>query len=108
MVRITKPKQPCIECGRITQRIHGILDVHLCADCQRDNSNRYGCVTKTRAMQEYRLTEADRMELRVIETDNPHYRSAAPMQRYLLKQVREVSKSKYGRDEQYIVTWVPL
>lgn len=108
MPRIAKPKPKCVECGRVTRRVHGILDVSLCADCRRGNPDKYGCITKTRAIGEYRLSEADLARLDVIETDNPHYKCAAPMRLYLHRHVKQVSKRKNGGDEPYAVTLIPF
>jgi hypothetical protein len=57
-------------------------------------------------MGEYRLKAGELAELGVFETKNPHYRTAAPMQLYLLPQVQELSRRKWGTAEPYIVQLV--
>jgi len=57
-------------------------------------------------MGEYRLKLSDLAKLRVHEVDNPYYKKAAPMQLYLLSQVEEIAKRKWGNLEPYIVTLV--
>lgn len=108
MPRTAKPKPKCVECGRVTRRVHGIIGVSLCSECQQGNPEKYACITKTRAIKEYRLTESDLAKLDVIETDNPHYKSAAPMRLYLHKHIKQVSLNKYGGDQPYKVTLIPF
>ncbi len=108
VVRIAKPKPKCVECGRVTVRQHPILDVSLCRECQAGHPDKYGFVTKTRAMQEYRLRGDDLAKLEMFEADNPHYKVAAPMQLYLHRHVRDLAEVKYGNDEPYVVTLVPF
>jgi restriction endonuclease/XPA-like protein len=103
--RIAKPKPKCIDCGKVTYRVHPILDISLCADCRKRNE-KYAYITKTRALQEYRLKPDELSRLRMHEVDNPYYKKAAPMQLYLHSQVREMSKVKWGGSEPYIVTLV--
>jgi hypothetical protein len=69
-------------------RIHPILDLALCSGCQRKDKEKYGFITKARALGEYRLRPIDLRELRVYEVDNPHYKKAAAMQLYLHSQLR--------------------
>jgi len=107
-MRVAKPKPRCSDCGRVTQRSHPILDVSLCRDCQHADPKKYGFITKTRALQEYRLTKEDLAKLGVFERDNPHYKVAAPMQLYLHRQIRDLAGAKYGSDEPYQVTVVPF
>ena len=99
-------KSKCSECGRTTVRFHPILDVPLCANCQRSNKEKYQYITKTRAMEHYRLKPDDLAQIGVHEVDNPHYKKAAPMQLYLLAQVKEVAGNKWGSVEPYIVQLV--
>jgi hypothetical protein len=77
----------------------------LCADCHKKDE-KYGYITKTRALQEYRLKRGELSHLRVYEVANPHYKKAAPMQLYLHSQVREMAKMKWGSSEPYVVTLV--
>jgi hypothetical protein len=101
-----KPKPPCSECGKGTIRKHPILEIYLCASCQRQQQDKYRYITKTRALGEYRLKPDDLESLGVHEVDNPYYKKAAPMQLYLLNQVTELSKKKWGSPEPYIVELV--
>ncbi len=78
----------------------------LCADCRRGYPEKYFCVTKSRAVREYRLGAVDLARLPMYEVDNPHYKVAAPMKLYLLRQVRQLAKAKYGGDEPYNVQLV--
>jgi restriction endonuclease Mrr len=78
----------------------------LCANCQRINQDKYQYITKTRAMEHYRLKPNDLAELSAHEVYNPHYRTAAPMQLYLLKQVKHLARNKWGSVEPYIVQLV--
>lgn len=75
-------------------RKHPILEIPLCAKCQRNNSAKYQYITKTRAMGEYRLKPSELAELGVHKVDNPYYKKAAPMQLYLLSQVENQAKRK--------------
>ena len=51
-------------------------------------------ITKSRAKSEYGLRESDLEDMDVKYTRNPHYRSAAPMQLYLLSEVKQKSAEK--------------
>jgi len=108
MPRVAKPKPTCAECGKVTMRVNPILDIPLCAHCQRGHPDKYGYITKTRARGEYRLRESDLARLASYEVDNPHYKKAAPMQLYLHQHVRKLSREKYGEDEPYIVSIIPF
>lgn len=99
-----KTKQPCIECRKATSRMHPILQLPLCQSCQRERVDKYRYITKTRALQEYRLRPYDLSSLGCHEVDNPYYKKAAPMQLYLLNEIEELSKKKWGSTEPYIVT----
>lgn len=98
------PAFKCADCGKRTERVHPILDIPLCQKCQKRDQAKYAYVTKTRAMSDFRLKPADLAQLGVHEVDNPHYKKAAPMQLYLLTQVRELSRQRWGSDEPYIVS----
>lgn len=108
MPRVAKPKPRCIECGRLTMRTHGILGVSLCADCRKGHPDKYGCVTKTRAMREYRLKEADLAPLPFIELPNPYHKTGKSMYLYLHRQIRDITRNRYGGDEPYVVQLVPF
>lgn len=99
-------KSKCSHCGKATERIHPILDIPLCAKCQRSDPNKYQYITKTRAIEHYRLKAKDLAALGVHEVDNPHYKKAAPMQLYLLTQVKQLAQEKWGSVEPYIVQLV--
>jgi hypothetical protein len=94
---------PCVECSKPTARIHPILDTPLCRKCQASLSSKYKYISKIRAMQEFRLKANDLEKLRFHAVDNPHYKVAAPMRLYLLKQIEELSKDKWGSRELYLV-----
>jgi hypothetical protein len=96
-------KPQCVDCGKPTLRIHPILDIPLCAGCQREDQDKYRYITKTRAMEHYRLRPSDLATLGVHEVDNPHYKIAAPMQLYLLTQIEALAQRKWGSKEPYIV-----
>ena len=48
-------KTPCIHCAKPTARRHPILDLPLCQLCQAGRPDEYQYITKTRALDEYRL-----------------------------------------------------
>ena len=96
-------KYPCIECLKPTARFHPILDKSLCQSCQRKNPDKYQYISKTRAMQEFRLKINDLAKLRFHEVDNPHYKIAAPMQLFLLAPIQELSENKWGSKDPYVV-----
>lgn len=101
-----KTKFLCIECNVKTTRKHPILEVPLCAACQKSKPNKYGYITKTRAMEDFRLKPRDLEKLRVHLVDNPHYKTAAPMQLYLTTQITSLAKEKWGSPEPYIVSLI--
>jgi hypothetical protein len=98
-----KQKAPCTHCGKLTARHHPILELPLCQPCQSGRPDEYQYITKTRALDEYRLKPADLDRLRAHQVDNPHYKIASPMQLYLRSQIANVSHAKWGRREPYIV-----
>ena len=81
---------PCTDCGKATQHVHPILGIPVCLPCERNNE-RYRFVTKTRARREFGLRESDLDRLPHVACRNPHYSCAAPMQLYLLADVRRIS-----------------
>jgi Restriction endonuclease/XPA protein C-terminus len=95
---------PCCECGTRTKSIDVFHDKPLCVGCRTQLSQKYGCITKTRALQEFRLREHELYRLQYIERDNPHYKSASPMHLFLLNQVKDLAKTKWGRDEPYLIS----
>lgn len=98
----------CSDCDRLTVRHHPILGIPLCATCDKADHDRYGYVTKTRARTEFRLKPEDLATLDSYAVKNPHYATAAPMQLYLMSQVRSLATGKWGSGEPYRVEHVPL
>jgi hypothetical protein len=95
---------PCCECGSRTRSVEVFRDKPLCASCRSQFPQKYGCITKTRALREFRLREHELYRLVYIERDNPHYKSASPMHLFLLSQVQDLAKSKWGSDEPYLIS----
>ncbi|HVU48723.1 MAG TPA: restriction endonuclease, partial [Terracidiphilus sp.] len=95
---------PCRECGDRTRNIDAFHDEPLCAICRSKFPKKYGCVTKTRALREFRLREHELYRLTYIERDNPHYKNASPMQLFLLSQVQELARAKWGTNEPYLIS----
>jgi len=95
---------PCCECGTRTRSIDGFHDKPLCTECRSQFPQKYGCITKTRALQKFRLREHELYRLPYIERDNPHYKSASPMHLFLRGQVQDLAKSKWGGDELYLIS----
>src|SRR2546430_1588802 len=98
-----RKKLPCTHCLKPTLRLHPILDVPLCRPCQSAKSDAYQYITKTRALQQYRLKFGDIALLRFHEVDNPHYKVSHPMQLYLLGQIEQIARLKWGSEEPYNV-----
>jgi len=96
----------CTGCGRATKRFHPILRLPLCLGCQQKDRHKYGYITKTRALEEYRLKPKDISHLTYHEVDNPHYKKAAPMVLYLHSQIRDRAAEKWGSPEPYRVQLV--
>ncbi len=96
-------RTPCTHCGKPTLRVHPILDIPLCALCQRQRPEEYQYITKTRAQDTYRVRPRHLRSLRAYMVDNPHYSKAAPMQLYLVSQIKALAREIYGSDEPYIV-----
>ncbi len=95
---------PCCECHKRTRRVDAFQNMPLCAECRSRFPEKYGCVTKTRALREFRLKEHELYRLVYIERDNPYYKSSAPMHLFLLSQVRELAKVKWGGSEPYLIS----
>lgn len=94
---------PCSECGTRTKSIDFFFDKPLCMKCRLSLAD-YRCITKTRALQEYRLREHELYRLRFKEHPNPHFRRSSPMQLFLLSQVQDLAKAKWGSDEPYLIS----
>jgi Restriction endonuclease/XPA protein C-terminus len=99
-----RPKRPCTECEKSTEAWFALLGIYLCRDCQFKNPEKYGLITKTRAIGSFRLKSDDLSSLEFIKKPNPHYSTAAPMQLFLLEHVKKLSERKWGSSEPYIVT----
>ena len=104
MLRTTKEKHPCRHCAKPTVRRHPILDIPLCRPCQTANGDIYRYITKTKALQQYRLKVGDVALLHFHEVDNPHYKNSHPMRLFMLSQVKEIAIRKWGNEEPYTVT----
>src|SRR3990167_9268543 len=101
---------PCTECGKHTSAIFPLLDIPLCRRCQTVHPDKYALITKTRAVQEYRLKEIDLITIEHIEMKNPHWKTGPrPMQLFLHMQVQELATRKWGGAEPYTVqhVWFP-
>ena len=96
-------KYNCTHCEKQTVRFHAILEIPLCRICESQHPEIYRYITKTRAMDTYRLRPSDLASLSVHMVDNPHYKTAAPMQLYLLSFVKAAAAQKYGSSEPYLV-----
>jgi hypothetical protein len=103
-----RPRQPCTECGKITEAWHPILKIYLCRACQSSMPQKYRLITKMRAIGDYRLSVDDLYKLEYIAARNPHYSTAAPMQLFLQPQVEQLASGKWGSPEPYIVTLTPF
>jgi hypothetical protein len=95
---------PCSECATPTNSIEFFYDTPLCLGCRLRLSDKYGCITKTRALKEFRLREHELYRLSYIERPNPHYRRGSPMHLFLLSQVQELARTKWGSDEPYYIS----
>lgn len=96
--------RPCCECGTRTRSIEGFHDKPLCAECRLQLPQKYGCITKTRALQQFRLREHELYRLSYIERDNPHDKRASPMQLFLLGQVQDLAKATWGSGEPSLIS----
>lgn len=81
----------CEEQGDFYARDHAIL---LCGPCR--GLFYYKAVTKTEALKEYCLREADLNALFALCYPNPHYKRAAPMQLYLEREVKAISDANFA------------
>lgn len=54
------------------------------------------CVTKSRAMKEFRLSENDLLQLKCFEKENPHYATAAPMKLFRWRDLLECALGKHS------------
>jgi hypothetical protein len=89
----------CHKCGRKTARVSAFLpDVLFCMQCENSDPA-YQKITKTRALSEYLLTEAALCTVPYIVAKNPHYRSAAPMNLFLVADVERVAHAVHGSKE---------
>lgn len=105
----TTPRAACAECNRPTRSRFPILDLALCRACQRAHPDRYGFVTKTRALREHRLRETDLATLESFAMPNPHYKTGPhDMQLFLRRHVEAVAARKWGSAEPYRVALVPF
>jgi len=100
----SRKKQKCIHCGRITTRVHPILDLSICLDCQLANREDYQYITKSRAKGEYRLNEYDLNALKYYDFKSRDAGHA--MKLYLLPQIKDLAKKKWGTPETYIVSLI--
>lgn len=100
----SQSKRRCVHCGKRTSGWQPILEIHVCLDCRLANPDKYGLITKTRALGDYRLQPKELYTLKYYARRNPHYSSAARMQLFALPQVQELAKRKWGSPEPYIVT----
>jgi hypothetical protein len=97
-------RYPCTHCLKSTARLHPILDMPLCRLCQSARQDVYRYITKSRALDEYRLKADDLAQLQFHEVDNPYYKISPSMKLYLLRQIEQISMQKWGGEEPYIVT----
>src|SRR5262245_11921384 len=85
-------KEPCTSCGNLTKDVHQILKVAVCWDCQK-TKEQFSLVSRSRAKEEYCLSDADLSTLKHIEATNPHYKSGPPMKLYLRAQLAELESA---------------
>jgi XPA-like protein/restriction endonuclease len=95
---------PCCECAIRTRSVDAFHDKPLCAKCRSRFPQKYGCITKMRALRDFQLREHELYRLTYIERDNPHYKRASPMHLFLLSQVQGLAKTKWGSDEPYLIS----
>ena len=98
---ISEAGRRCLWCRSPCKDVDYLSNERVCFRCQK-TSLRYEKVTATRAKAEYRITETDLSSLRCLETQNPHYRSAAPMRLYLSSAVQKLSLQKHGSSEELV------
>ncbi|KAI9105831.1 hypothetical protein DFS34DRAFT_644636 [Phlyctochytrium arcticum] len=72
-----------------------LSNLHVCWAC----AQKHQCLTQTRAKKEYKLNDKDLEGLPHLAKGNPHYRNAAPMILYLVRDVEDVAYAKHGGPE---------
>jgi hypothetical protein len=94
----TVPKPPCALCSttRIDEQLWQAFKVCVCYHCKRANEDRFGCVTKTVAKDEYLLPDSVLSGLACLEKDNPRKDSWGTMKLFLREQLAEVACLRWG------------
>ena len=85
----------CLYCHSESARTDSWYEVPVCNDCKRQPNSIFECLTKTIAKKEYMLTDGDLDHLEYIETRNPYYRNASPMNLFLKSDVVAYANKKY-------------
>lgn len=79
----------CFSCQEQTNSLHDVYQIPVCKAC-RSTKIPYRMITRTTAMKEYCLKAREVDSIPFLQVANPHYRSAAPMRLYLLRDVLSV------------------
>ncbi len=83
----------CTNCGILGARLIFALDIRLCKSCK--TLFKYRLISKTRALENYKLKKQDLEGLGYIEVGNPLYRNQSNMLLYREKEIINIFINKY-------------
>ena len=87
-------KKICVVCNsNDSVSLRKAHNLYLCIKCYETDD--YKMITKTRCKTEFKLNDTDLEIFDVHEVKNPHFRCAAPMKLYKLKEIKDYIQYKY-------------
>ncbi len=95
----------CIECAEAAgqRKFYEAFGLSVCFDCQRNDRAKYGVIPKTKAKDEYLLTDGQltrgRGGLGCLVQPNPHDARYGEMRLYLRSQVEKLALQVWGSSE---------
>lgn len=95
-------QEPCQDCGNLTivEQWRDTFKVNVCWECLKaGTSEKYKLISKTKAKEEFLVSDNDMYTLQCIEKKNPNKPEWGNMKLYLRTQVEQLSDRKYGSHE---------
>mmetsp|Transcript_17059 Transcript_17059/g.48736 ORF Transcript_17059/g.48736 Transcript_17059/m.48736 type:complete len:472 (-) Transcript_17059:1440-2855(-) len=90
----------CQDCGTVSldQQMLSVYDEAICRACKNENLD-FKVLTKSKAKEEFLITDDDMRKLPFVETSNPRRSGWTRMKLYVTKQVRSLSMKRWGTPE---------
>jgi DNA-repair protein complementing XP-A cells len=92
------PSLECCECSSLKYNIpyYHAFHIAVCNNCQLQNTEKYTLISRTKAKEQYLLTDTDLDALLYLSKPNPHRSTYASMKLYRKIEIENIAFQRYG------------